>query len=72
MNIDDIKQRYEPRDAKVLARNNSALRAEIEAHTQDFLKKKGKIQELDPCASSPLVDFKTHLSQQANAGQLNK
>jgi hypothetical protein len=26
MNIDDIKQRYEPRDAKVFNKNNSALK----------------------------------------------
>lgn len=72
MNLDDIKQRYEPRDAKVFNKNNSALRAELEAHTQAFLKKKGKITKCPPCVSSEMTDFKTHMSQEATSGLLNK
>lgn len=72
MNVDDIKSRYEPRENKVYSKNNDATRAEIEQHIKEFLKKKGKIQVIESCISSDLIDFKTHLSQQANAGKINK
>lgn len=61
MNLDDIKQRYEPRDAKVFNKNNSALRAELERDTEAFLKKKGKITQLPSCASSEAIGFKEYL-----------
>jgi len=72
MNIDDIKQRYEPRDAKVFAKNNSALRVEIEKQTQVYLQKKREIEVLESCVSSPPVGFKEHLSREANNGQIIK
>lgn len=72
MNIDDIKQRYEPKEAKIFNKNNSVLRTEIEEQTKEFLRKKGKITQLESCLSSHLIDFKSNLSQQANAGLKNK
>jgi len=72
MNIDDIKQRYEPRDAKVFAKNNSALRIEIEKQTQVYLQKKREIVILPSCVSSPPVGFKENLAREANNGQIIK
>ena len=72
MNIDDIKQRYEPKEAKIFNKNNSVLRTEIEEQTKEFLRKKGKVTHLESCLSSDLIDFKSNLSQQANAGLKNK
>lgn len=72
MNLDDIKQRYEPRDAKAFNKNNSALRAELEQQTIEYLKKGKEIHPCPSCVSSEMTDFKTHMSQEATSGLLNK
>ena len=68
MNVDDIKERYIPRDAKVFARDNTELRNTIQKEMREF-ERKNQVTICDTGATKSLMDFKEHLKEQAISNQ---
>jgi len=68
MNVDDIKERYVSRDAKVFARDNTELRLELQKQMKEF-ERKNQVTICQAGATKSLMDFKEHLKEQAITNQ---